>query len=128
MYSAPGTYVATLTVTDNAGKSDTTSVTIAVSAPPLPSAPVNLKATALSKSSIGLTWTNGSGAQTEVRVERCKGSGCTSFVQVVVLSGTATAFTDTGLASRTTYTYRVRAHNPTGDSTYSNTAAARIGR
>jgi PKD repeat protein len=128
VYSAPGTYVATLTVTDNAGKSDTTSTTIVVSAPPLPSAPTNLTATTLSKSSILLTWANGSGVQTEVRVERCKGSGCTSFVQVAVLPGTATVFSDTGLASRTTYTYRVRAHNAAGESAYSNTAAARTGR
>ena len=128
VYSAPGTYAATLTVTDTGNKSDTTAVTIVVNAPALPSAPASLTATALSRSSIGLKWSNRTSSQTEVRVERCSGSGCTNFVQVATLSGTATTFTDTGLASRTTYRYRVRAHNAAGDSAYSNTASAQTKR
>ena len=127
-YSTPGTYVATLTVTDNGHLSSTTSTSIAVTAPPLPGAPANLTAAALSRSSIGLTWTNTTTNQTEVRIERCKGSGCRNFAQVAVVAGTATAFTDVGLASRTTYRYRVRAHNVTGDSAYSNTASAQTRR
>jgi hypothetical protein len=47
---------------------------------------------------------------------------------VATLPGTATIFTDTGLASRTTYRYRVRAHNAAGDSPYSNTASAQTKR
>jgi hypothetical protein len=47
---------------------------------------------------------------------------------VAVVAGTATTFTDAGLALRTTYTYRVRAHNAFGDSPYSNTASARTKR
>lgn len=42
--------------------------------------------------------------------------------------GTATTYTDTGLAARTTYTYRVRANDAIGDSAYSNTASARTKR
>jgi PKD repeat protein len=91
-------------------------------------APRDLTATALTRSSIGLRWTNGTTDQTEVRIERCTGSSCTSFAQVAALAGTATTFTDTGLAARTTYTYRVRAHNALGDSPYSNTASARTRR
>jgi chitodextrinase len=88
-------------------------------------APTNLIATALTRSSIGLTWTNGTADQAEVRIERCRGSNCTNFTQVAALAGTATSFTDNGLAKRTTYRYRVRAHNAAGDSPYSNTASAR---
>jgi len=125
VYTAAGTYVPTLTVTDNGGATNTTSTSIVVNAPPLPSAPTNLSATSLSRSSISLKWTNTTTNQTEVRIERCRGSGCTNFAQVAVMAGTATTFSDSGLASRTTYTYRVRAHNATGDSPYSNAASAR---
>jgi hypothetical protein len=52
---------------------------------------------------------------------------CTSFTQVV-LPGTATTFTDSGLAARTTYMYRVRAHGALGDSPYSSAASARTSR
>ena len=93
-------------------------------APP-PPAPTGLTATALTGSSIRLTWTNGSTGQTEVRIERCRGQGCTNFSQLAAVGGTATTFTDTGLAARTTYRYRVRAHSTLGDSPYSNTASAR---
>ena len=124
LYSTAGTYAASLTVTDDGGASSTTTASIAVNGPP-PAAPTSLTATALSKTSIGLKWTNGTTAQTEVRIERCTGSGCTNFAQVAAVAGTATAFTDKSLAARTTYRYRVRAHNALGDSPYSNTTSAR---
>ena len=101
---------------------------IVVSAPLPPDAPASLTATALGSSSIGLTWVNLAIDQTEVRVERCRGTGCTAFVQVATLPGTAASFTDAGLAARTTYRYRVRAHNAGGDSAYSNIASARTRR
>jgi PKD repeat protein len=128
VYSTPGTYVATLTVTDNGNLSSTTSTSITVSAPALPSAPTGLTATALSRSSIRLQWTNTSASQSEVRIERCQGSNCTNFAQVAVVAGTVTTFTNSGLASKTTYAYRVRAHNAAGDSPYSNVASARTTR
>lgn len=93
-----------------------------------PAAPTKLTANALGSSSIGLKWTNGSTGQTEVRIERCEGNRCTSFTHVAALPGTATTFTDSGLAARTTYTYRVRAHGALGDSPYSSTASARTSR
>ena len=96
--------------------------------PQPPAAPTSLTATALTRTSIGLRWTNGTTDQTEVRIERCTGSGCTNFAQVAALAGTATTFTDSGLAARTTYRYRVRAHNALGDSPYSSTASARTTR
>jgi PKD repeat protein len=124
VYSTPGTYTASLRVTDNDGTSSTTTGSIVVS-PLLPPAPSGLKATALTRSSIGLTWTNGSTSQTEVRIERCRGVGCTNFTQVAAVAGTATSFVNTGLTARTTYRYRVRAHSALGDSPYSNIASAR---
>jgi PKD repeat protein len=126
VYSAPGTYTASLTATDDRGAASTTTLSIVVNAAAL-AAPTNLTATALSKSSIGLKWTNRATGQ-EVRIERCRGAACMDFVQVAVRAGTATAFTDSGLARWTTYRYRVRAHDALGDSAYSNIAGARTRR
>ena len=128
VYSTPGTYTASLTVTDDRGASSTTTRMIVVSAALPPDAPASLTAVALGSSSIRLTWTNLAVDQTEIRVERCRGTSCTAFVQVAALPGTATSMTDAGLAARTTYRYRVRAHNATGDSAYSNVASARTTR
>jgi PKD repeat protein len=125
-YMTPGAYNATLVVYDGFGLNSFPSVmTILVNAPTPPQAPANIIATSLSRSSIRLGWTNVSSNQTSVEIERCKGVGCTKFVRVATVSGTATSFTDTKLPSRTTYTYRVRSGNTVGFSPYSNLASAR---
>jgi hypothetical protein len=89
-----------------------------------PAAPANLSATALSSSRIGLKWTNKSSSQTQVAIERCA-APCSRFREVARVAGSATTFTDSGLASRTSYSYRVRAYNSAGWSTYSATVTAR---
>ncbi len=127
MYSGPATYTASLTVTDNGGASNTTTTTIAVTGA-TPQAPAALTADASGRKSIALRWTNGTIAQTAVEIERCTGSGCTNFARVASVAGTATTFTDRLLALRTTYTYRVRAVNEAGTSSYSNTASAATSR
>ena len=124
VYATPGTYTASLKVTDNDGASSTATRSI-VANPLLPLAPSGLTATVLTGGSIGLRWTNGSTSQVEVRIERCRGAGCTNFTQVAAVAGTATSFINTGLTARTTYRYRVRAHSALGDSPYSNIASAR---
>ena len=123
MYSGPATYTASLTVTDNGGASSTTTTTIAVTGA-TPQAPSALTAFSSGRRSIALRWTNGTIAQTAVEIERCTGSGCTNFARVASVAGSATTFTDRLLALRTTYTYRVRAVNEAGTSSYSNTASA----
>ena len=125
-YTTPGAYNATLVVYDGFGLNSFPSVvTILVNAPTVPQSPANVIATPLSRSSIRLGWTNVSSNQTSVQVERCKGVGCTKFTRVATVPGTVTSFTDTKLASRTSYTYRVRAGNAIGFSRYSNLASAR---
>jgi hypothetical protein len=89
-----------------------------------PAAPANLSATALSSSGIGLRWTNKSSTQDLVAIERCA-APCSRFTEVARVAGTATTFTDSGLASRKSYSYRVRAHNAAGWSPYSASVTAR---
>jgi predicted phage tail protein len=96
--------------------------------PSPPLAPGDLAGEALNTSQIRLTWTNNSANQDLVKIERCLGLACTNFTQIAGVAGTAITYTDSGLARNTTYRYRVRAHNPVGDSPYSNTATARTPR
>ena len=125
-YTNPGTYTASLVVTDTFGLTSLPRyVTITVNAASLPAAPSNLTASALSASSVGLAWANGSTNQTEVKIERCQGSRCTDFAQIATVSGSATTHNDSRLAANTTYRYRVRASNSSGNSPYSNIASAR---
>ena len=90
-----------------------------------PTAPANLVATTSSSTEIDLTW----GASTSsvgvagYRVERCQGTGCTSFLQIA--SPTGTSYNDTSLAAATSYTYRVRAIDTAGTlGPYANAATA----
>ena len=124
VYTNSGIYNVNLTVTDNSGESRMTSGSIVVTALPLVG-PGNLTATALTRSSIRLSWTNGATNQTGVKIERCQGSACTNFIQIALVAGTATIYTDSDLAANTTYRYRARAYNSAGNSQYSNIAAAR---
>ena len=90
-----------------------------------PSAPTSLTVTTASRTAIGLQWANGPGMQTAVRIERCTGANCTTFVQVAQVGGSSTAYLDGGLVRNTTYRYRVRAANDHGNSAYSNIVTAR---
>jgi chitodextrinase len=90
-----------------------------------PGAPTNLTASATSVTQINLSWTASSDniGVTGYRVERCQGSGCSSFAQVATTTGTT--YNNTGLSAGTTYNYRVRANDAAGNlSSYSNTSTA----
>jgi len=76
-----------------------------------PSVPGNLVATAASSTQINVTWnasTDNVGV-TGYQLDRCTGSGCTTFAQIA--TPTTTSFNDTGRAPSTTYRYRVRARD-----------------
>jgi YD repeat-containing protein len=116
-YSSAGltsAYSATASATTNA---DTTP----------PTAPASLTATAASGSQINLTWTGSTDNVGVVgyKIERCQGSGCTSFTQITTTSGAS--YSDTSLSQGSTYTYRVRAYDAAGNNSgYSNTAAVTL--
>jgi len=94
-----------------------------------PSAPSALTAIAAGSTHVNLAWT----ASTDnvgvagYRLERCKGTYCTNFVQIATPS--AATYADSGLAANARYRYRVRAFDAAGNtSAYSNVAAATTAR
>lgn len=85
-----------------------------------PSAPFGLTAVANSSSEAGLSWLNGSTSETACRIEAKADAG--SFEQVGNCQANASSAIVGGLASQTTYTFRVFAENAYGDSPSSNEA------
>ena len=100
----------------------TTTATPAPTPTPIPATPTNLVATAVSSSQINLSWTDNSNNETGFKVERSPNG--TSFSQIALRGANVTTFSNTGLAASTTYYYRVRAYNGSGNSAYSNIATA----
>jgi hypothetical protein len=89
-----------------------------------PGAPGDLLATPLSTSQINLSWTDGASNEDGFKIERCSGAGCSNFAQIAIVGSNVTGYSNNGLLASTTYSYRVRAYNSGGDSSYSNTASA----
>src|SRR5262249_10058857 len=90
-----------------------------------PTAPSGLSATAASTSQINLSWTDNSSNETGFKIERATDSGFTQNLTLVTTTAAGvTSYSNTGLTSNTTYYYRVRATNASGDSSNSNTANA----
>ncbi len=93
-----------------------------------PSAPSSLSATALSQSSIALTWQDNSDNETGFKIERKTGNGGT-YSQINTASaisgiGSSGYYEDTSLTEGTSYCYKIRAYNLAGDSSYSSESCA----
>ena len=88
----------------------------------VPTAPSNLTATAVSRSQINLAWNDNSSNESGFYIERAP-SGSSSFTQIGSVGANVKTYSNTGLAAGTTYQYRVRAYNGSGNSGYSNTAS-----
>ena len=89
----------------------------------IPAAPSGLGAAAIDPLSIKLTWTDNSNNETAFLIERSADGGV-NFTQVASVGGNVTTYTDGGRSSGVQYTYRVRASNAAGNSSYSTTASA----
>ena len=126
-YMTTGSFIARLTVTDNLGASNSITKTILVNAN-LPSAPSNLTASAVSRSQINLAWTDSATNENGFKIERCAGATCSNFVQIATVGANVKIFSNSGLKRNTSYRYRVRAYNGSGDSPYSNIAGAKTTR
>jgi hypothetical protein len=89
------------------------------------SAPSDLSASGVSTSQIDLTWTDNSQDEDGFEIERSLDGENWPATPTATVLADVTSFSDTGLAKRTKYFYRVRAYGPGGYSEYSNTASAR---
>jgi titin len=96
--------------------------TATTQSPPLPTAPTNLGAAAVSSSQINLSWTDNASNETGFRLERSPNG--TTFTEIATPGANVTTYADTGLSASTQYWYRVRAYNSTGPSAYSAPASA----
>jgi len=130
-YYGMGTWQATLTVYDGRGDTGTAPPLIITVGPPLPpAAPSGLLAIAFTSDWINMTWTDNSNNEDGFKVERCKGTASfcdanpSNFAEIAQTGPNIDYYGDVGLPAGTTFSYRVRAFNVSGNSSYSNTSSA----
>jgi hypothetical protein len=90
---------------------------------PLPAAPTGLAGVAVSRRQINLSWTDTSANETGFKVERSTNG--TTWTQVGTVGADIRSYASTGLASNTTYYFRVRAFNTNGNSAYTSVVVVR---
>jgi len=92
--------------------------------PTPPAAPSGLTASAASASQINLAWTDNASNETAFKVERAASASGPWTEIAGTLAANSASYSATGLSASTTYYFRVRAANASGDSAYSATASA----
>ena len=122
-YQKPGKYTVSLTVRGPGGEDTETKRDYITVTSPIPEAPSNLEARAISSSEIELTWRDNSDNEEGFKLERRKGR-TGSWREIKRVGRNTTTYTDSGLEPETEYCYRVRAYNAQGDSDYSNVDCA----
>ncbi|MEO1256638.1 MAG: fibronectin type III domain-containing protein, partial [Bacteroidota bacterium] len=91
--------------------------------PTPPVAPLNLTATTTGSTSIDLLWSDNSTNEEVFILERSEGDE-SNYTEIATLASNTTIYIDQGLTSATTYFYRIKAQNITGDSPYSPAISA----
>jgi FtsP/CotA-like multicopper oxidase with cupredoxin domain len=86
----------------------------------IPATPTNFRRTGQTASSISVAWTDASTNETGYQLQR-QTVGTTTWVDVVTTAANATSYTDTGLAGKTSYYYRIRGINGVGTSPWAPT-------
>lgn len=95
---------------------------VPVSGGSAPTAPSNLTATTAGSTQINLAWVDNSSNETGFRIERKTGTG--SYALLTTKGANSTTHNDTTATAGTSYGYRVRAENGSGNSGWSNEAYA----
>jgi hypothetical protein len=91
----------------------------AITLPDFPAVPTELKVTTVGKTKISLEWTDNANNESGFKIER-KLSSASAYKWIATAGPNATNFTNTGLSSNTTYSYRVQSYNAAGNLGYSN--------
>jgi len=121
--NAATTYYYRVRAANAAGDSPNSNTANATTAATAPGAPSDLAASVVSASQINLAWADNSNNETGFEVDRAA-SASGPWTMVATRAAGTTSFSDIGLNAATTYYYRVRATNGSGDSPNSNTANA----
>lgn len=90
-------------------------------------APANLKAEAISSSSIALTWKDKSNNEKGFKIERKRGR-CNSvypWEEIATVKANVKKYTDNDLSPNKVYSYRVKAYNDNGESEYTGCVTAK---
>jgi len=95
----------------------------ATTLPGPPLAPSNLAITVMSNAQLNLSWTDNALDETGFQIESATVSGG-PYALIATVAANVTAYANTGLAANTTYFYRVRAINASGNSAYTSEANA----
>jgi hypothetical protein len=95
----------------------------------VPAAPSDLRAARATSTRITVTWTDNATTEQGFKLERSTDGGATwptviTLAGAIAGSGGSKSYTNTGLTTGTTYTYRLRAYNAVGSSSPSETASA----
>ncbi len=127
-YSSPGLeagteYFCRVRAYNAGGNSAYSNEASATTLPDAPLAPSSLTATTISDTQIDLAWTDNSNTEDGFKIERMLSSGVT-YTQIAIVGPNVTSFNSTELSANTAYSYRVRAYNVSGNSSYSNVASA----
>jgi subtilisin family serine protease len=109
-------YYRVVAVTSGANSADSATATVSTVAP----APANLAATALSSSSLQLSWADHSADEQGFKIEYWTGY---SWAQIGTVGAGVTSVNITGTSSRSTYWFRIRAYNGTANTAYSNSVS-----
>lgn len=89
---------------------------------PPPSAPSGLVASAASPTQVNLVWQDTSTVEDGFQIER-RGGSDGGFAQIAVVTANTTGYGDTSALPNTAYSYRVRAFNTSGASSYTSEVA-----
>lgn len=118
------TYYYRARAVNSGGNSGYSNVDYAITATVVPNDPSNLVATVGTSTSAILTWSDNSTNEEGFTIERSTDG--VNFSPIATKGLNVTTHTDSGLATSTTYYYRVKAFNNIGSSGYTNTASVFI--